>query len=51
MIAAFINISDLNYDMPILYASSVISLTIILTVAIVTGIEIYVIRAIKGIYQ
>jgi hypothetical protein len=40
MIAAIINISDLNYDMPINYASSVISIVIIVTIAILTGIEI-----------
>jgi hypothetical protein len=40
MIAAIINISDLNYDIPIKYASSVISIVIIVNFAIVTGIEI-----------
>ena len=51
MIAAIINISDLNYDSPIKYSSSVISFVMIVTIAITTGIEIYLIRANNGRYH
>ena len=51
MIASIINISDLNYDDPIKYASSVLSIVIIVILAISICLEIYVIRINKGRYH
>jgi hypothetical protein len=51
MIASIINISDLNYETPFKYASSVLSIVILVFLAIATGFEIYVIRAHKGRYH
>ena len=51
MIASIINISDLNYETPFKYASSVLSIVIFLMLAITTAIETYLIRTHKGRYQ
>jgi hypothetical protein len=51
IIAIIINISDLTYDLPIKYASSVISLVLLVTISIAIGIEIYVIRTKIGRYE
>jgi hypothetical protein len=51
MIASIINISDLNYNDPIKYASSVLSIVIPVILAIAVGLEIYVIRINKGSYH
>jgi hypothetical protein len=51
MIASIINISDLNFDSPIKYASSILSIVALVLLAITTGIEIYVIRSHEGRYQ
>jgi len=51
MIASIINITDLNYDTPFKYASSVLSIVILVILAIATGFEIYVIRTHKGKYH
>jgi hypothetical protein len=51
MIASIINISDLNFDTPLKYASSVISIIVLVVLAIAIGIEINVIHAQKGRYQ
>jgi hypothetical protein len=51
MIASIINISDLNFTTTFNYASSVLSIVVLVVLAITTGIEIYVIRANKGRYQ
>jgi hypothetical protein len=51
MIASIINISDLNFDTPFKYASSVLSIVVLVLLAIATGFEIYVIRTNKGRYQ
>jgi hypothetical protein len=51
MIASIINISDLNFDTPFKYTSSVISIVVLLVIAIASGIEIYLIFAHKGTYQ
>ena len=51
MIASIINISDLNYETPIKYASSILSMVILVIIALATSIEIYVIRTHKGRYQ
>jgi hypothetical protein len=40
LIGAIINISDLNYELPIRYASSVISVVMLVSIAILTGLEI-----------
>ena len=45
MIASIINISDLNFDTPFKYASSVLSIVVLVTHAIAIGIELYIIRA------
>ena len=46
-----INISDLNYDTPFKYASSVLSIAILVILTIAIGFEIYVIHAYKGKYH
>jgi hypothetical protein len=51
MIASMINISDLNFDEPFKFASSVLSIVIIVILALAIGLEIYVIHANKGRYQ
>jgi hypothetical protein len=51
MIASIINISDLIYDTPFKYASSVLSIVILVILAIATGFEINVIRSYKGKYH
>ena len=51
MIASMINISDLNYDGPFKYASSVLSIMMIVILAIAIGFEINVIRTYKGGYH
>ena len=51
MIASMINISDLIYDTPLKYASSVLSILILVILASATGFEIYVIRSFKGKYH
>jgi hypothetical protein len=51
MIASIINISDLNYDGPFKYASSVLSFMMIVILVIAIGFEINVIRIHKGGYH
>lgn len=51
MIASIINISDLNFDSPLKYSSSFLSIVVLATLALATCIEIYVIRAYIGKYQ
>jgi hypothetical protein len=51
LIASIINISDLNFDTPFKFASSFLSIVILVVLALATGIEIYVIHANKGNYQ
>ena len=51
MIASIINIYDLNYDEPIKYASSFLSIMILVILAIAVGLEIFVIRINKGRYH
>jgi hypothetical protein len=51
MIASIINISDLNYETPFKYASSVLSIVILVFLVVATGFEIYVIRTHKGRYH
>ena len=51
MIASIINISDLNFDTPFKFASSVLSIVALVVLAIAAGVEILVIRAHKGNYQ
>ena len=46
-----INISDLNYDTPFKYASSVLSIVILVILAIAIGFEIYMIHTYKGRYH
>jgi hypothetical protein len=48
MIASIINSSDLNFDTPFKYASSVLSIVVLVILAIATGTEIYLIRANQG---
>jgi hypothetical protein len=48
MIASIINISDLNFETPFKYASSVLSIVVLVILAIAIGIEIYLIRANQG---
>jgi hypothetical protein len=51
MIASIINISNLNFDSPFKYASSVLSIVVLVLLAFATGFEIYVIHTHKGGYQ
>jgi hypothetical protein len=51
MIASIINISNLNFDTPFKHFSTVLSIVALLLLGIITGIEIYVIRANKGKYH
>jgi hypothetical protein len=51
MIASFININELNFGTPFKYASSILSIVILVVLAIAIGIEIYLIRAHNGRYQ
>jgi Na+/melibiose symporter-like transporter len=51
MIASIINITDLNYDTPFKYASSVLSIVILVILAFAIGFEINVIRTHKGKYH
>ena len=51
LIASIINMTDLNFDSPFKYASSVLSILALLFLAIATGIEIYVIHAHQGRYH
>jgi hypothetical protein len=51
MIASIINISDVNFETPFKFASSVLSIVALVMVAIATCIEIYVIRAHLGSYN
>jgi hypothetical protein len=51
MIASIINITDLNFDSPFKYASSILSIMILIICALATGFEIYVIKKHKGRYQ
>ena len=50
MIASFINISDLNYDSPFKYASSILSIVVLVLLAVAFAIEINLIRANQGRY-
>ena len=43
MIASMINISELNYEVPIKYDSSVLSIVLLLMLSIAIALEIYVI--------
>jgi hypothetical protein len=51
MIASMINISNLNFDSPLSYASSVLSIIILVFIAIAIILEIYVIYQHKGRYH
>ena len=51
MISSIINISNLNFDTPIQYASSVISIVALSIILIIIAIEISVISRHKGRYQ
>ena len=51
MIASIINITDLNFDTIFKYASSVLSIMILIICALATGFEIYVINKHYGRYQ
>ena len=51
MIASIININELNFDTPFKFASSVLSIVILVVLAIALCIEIYLIRAHNGRYQ
>jgi hypothetical protein len=51
MIASIINISDINFDTPFKFASSILSIVALVMLAMATGIEIYVIRAHKENYH
>jgi hypothetical protein len=51
MIASIINISEINFESPLKYASSVLSIVILVVLSIATVIEIYVIRAHLGRYH
>jgi len=51
MIASIINISEINFDSPLKYASSVLSIVILVVISIATAIEIYVIRVHLGRYH
>ena len=51
MIASIINISDLNFDEPIKYASSFLSIVILVIIAIAISLEIYVICINKESYH
>jgi hypothetical protein len=51
MIASMINIIDLNFDSPLKYASSFLSIVVLAALALATCIEIYLIRAHIGKYQ
>jgi hypothetical protein len=51
LIASIININELNFDTPFKFASSVLSIVVLVVLAIAVGLEIYVIRAHKGRYQ
>ena len=51
MIASIININELNFDTSFKFASSVLSIVVLVVLAIAIGLEIYVIRAHKGRYK
>ena len=51
IIASIINITDLKYDEPIKFASSVLSIVILVIIAIAIGLEIYVICINKERYH
>ena len=51
MIASMINISELNYDMPIKYDSSVLSIMLLVMLSIAIVLEIYVISEYDGRYH
>jgi hypothetical protein len=51
IIASIINISDLNFDTPFKYSSSVLSVEVLALIAIAIGMEIHVIHANQGRYQ
>ena len=51
MIASMINISNLTFDSPLSYASSVLSIIILVSVAIAIVLEIYVIYQHKDRYH
>ena len=51
MIASLINISELNFDTPFKYASSVLSIVVLVVLGIAVSFEIYLIRAHNGRYQ
>jgi hypothetical protein len=51
MIATMINISELNYEVPIKYDSSVLSIVLLVVLAIAIVLEIYVISEYKGRYD
>ena len=51
MIASMINITDLNFETPFRFASSILSILSLVVLALATCIEIYVIHAHKGVYQ
>jgi len=51
MIASMINISDLNFETPFKFSSSILSIVALGVLAMATGIEIYLIRVHKGRYQ
>jgi ABC-type polysaccharide/polyol phosphate transport system ATPase subunit len=50
MIASIINISDLNFNTPAKYASSILSIVLLFALALAIGFEIYVIHSHKGRY-
>ena len=51
MIASMINISNLTYDTPLFYASSVLSIIILVFLGIAIVLEVYVIHQHKGGYE
>ena len=51
MISSMINISSLSFDTPLTYASSVISIIILVFLAIALVFETYVIHQHRGSYQ
>jgi hypothetical protein len=51
MIASIINISDVNFDAPFKYASSVLSIVILVVLALEIGFEFHVIYKHKGRYH
>ena len=51
MIASLININELNFDTPFKYASSVLSIVVLVVLGLVISFEIYLIRAHNGRYQ